>query len=151
MDLTACGRRHGETPERDHLIECDPDHAGKATAAFGTAFADAPGNSNLMPGTIALGDQFVQDTKMLHWLQREFAALAAEMEGGAFGYACHLNGLPFVVIRALSNPSGESASDDFEQNLHKAGQNSSQVKDQMIPSAMFEWSQEKRRKRNRTS
>jgi len=124
MDLTACGRRHGEMPVRDHLIECDLDHAGKATAAFDTAFADAPGDSNLVPGTIALGDQFVQDTKMLHWLQQEFAALAAEMEGGAFGYACHLNGLPFVVIRALSNPSGKSASDDFEQNLHKACQNS---------------------------
>lgn len=148
MDLTAFGRRHGETPGRDRLIECDPDLVGKATAAFDAAFDDAPGDSNLMLGTIASGDQFVQDTEMLRWLQREFAALAAEMEGAAFGYTCHLNGRPFAVIRALSDASSDSASGDFEQNLHKACQNSFRVMDQFIPAAMFERNQQERRKRN---
>ena len=76
MDLTAFGRRHGETPGRDRLIECDPDLVAKATAAFDAAFEGIDDAPNLMLGTIASGDKFVQDTDTLRWLQREFAALA---------------------------------------------------------------------------
>ncbi|MBT4490602.1 MAG: 5'-methylthioadenosine/adenosylhomocysteine nucleosidase [Rhodospirillaceae bacterium] len=148
MDLTAFGRRRGETPGRDRLIECNPDLVGKATIAFDDAFEGANDGPNLMLGTIASGDKFVQGTDMQRWLQREFAALAAEMEGAAFGYTCHLNNLPFAVIRALSDSSGESASNDFEQNLHTACQNSFRVMDQMIPQAMCERNQQERRQAN---
>lgn len=145
MDLTAFGRRHGETPGRDRLIECDPDLVGKATAAFDAAFDGVDGAPNLMLGTVASGDRFVQDTDTLRWLQREFAALATEMEGAAFGYTCHLNQLPFVVIRALTDSSGESASSDFEENLHQACRYSFALMDQLIPAAMHERGQEERR------
>lgn len=138
MDLTAFGRRHGETPGRDRLIECNPDLVGKATQAFDAAFDGQKDGPNLMLGTIASGDRFVQDTDMLRWLQREFAALATEMEGAAFGYTCDLNKLPFVVIRALSDSSSESSSEDFENNLHKACQNSFKLMDEMIPNALTE-------------
>lgn len=148
MDLTAFGRRHGETPGRDRLIECDPDLIAKATSAFDAAFDGVDGGPNLMLGTIASGDRFVEDKDMLRWLQREFAALATEMEGAAFGYTCAINKLPFVVIRALSDGSGESASGDFEQNLHKACLNSFQLMDGLIPEAMVERSRADRRKRS---
>ena len=148
MDLTAFGRRHGETPGRDRLIECDPDLVGKATAAFDAAFDGVECGPNLMLGTVASGDRFVQDTNMLRWLQREFAALATEMEGAAFGYTCHLNDLPFVVIRALSDLSSEAASGDFEKNLHDACRNTFRLLDQMIPKAMAEREQQERRNRN---
>ena len=148
MDLTAFGRRRGETPGRDRLIECDPDLVGKATTAFDAAFDGDDDAPNLMLGTIASGDKFVESTDMQRWLQREFAALAAEMEGAAFGYTCHLNNLPFAVIRALSDGSGETAKGDFEQNLHKACKNSFRVMDQMIQKAMCERNQEERRTTN---
>jgi adenosylhomocysteine nucleosidase len=138
MDLTAFGRRHGESPGRDRLIECDPDLVGRATTAFDAVYDGVDGAPNLMLGTVASGDRFVQDTDMLRWLQREFAALATEMEGAAFGYTCHLNGLPFVVIRALSDGSSETATGDFEDNLHQACQNSFHLMDQIIPTAMHE-------------
>ncbi len=147
MDLTAFGRRHGETPGRDRLIECDPDLVGKATTAFDSAFENTENGPNLMLGTVASGDRFVQDTDMLRWLQREFSALATEMEGAAFGYTCSLNGLPFVVIRALSDASSESATGDFEQNLHTACENSFRLMDQMIPNAMID--QPKKDRRNK--
>ena len=148
MDLTAFGRRHGETPGRDRLIECHPDLVGKATAAFDIAFSGDKTEPNLMLGTIASGDRFVQDTEMLRWLQREFAALATEMEGAAFGYTCTLNNLPFVVIRTLSDASSESASGDFEKNLHKACQNSFRLMDQMIPNVMEDKPEKDRRNRS---
>ena len=138
MDLTAFGRRHGETPGRDRLIECDPDLVGRATSAFDAAYEGQNDAPSLMLGTVASGDSFVQDTDMLRWLQREFAALATEMEGAAFGYTCHLNGLPFVVIRALSDGSSETATDDFEDNLHQACMNSFHLMDRLIPVSMVE-------------
>jgi len=138
MDLTAFGRRHGEMPGRDRLIECDPDLVAKSTKAFDDAFEGQKDAPNLMLGTVASGDRFVQDTEMLRWLQREFSALATEMEGAAFGYTCALNELPFVVIRALSDSSSESSSTDFEDNLHQACQNSFKLMDEMIPSAMID-------------
>lgn len=138
MDLTAFGRRHGEVPGRDRLNECDPDLVSRATDAFDAAFEDKENAPNLMIGTVASGDRFVQDTKKLRWLQREFAALATEMEGAAFGYTCQLNKKPFVVIRAISDSSSESSSSDFEANLQKACQNSYHLMDQMIPCAMLD-------------
>ena len=146
MDLTAFGRRRGETPVRDRLIECHPDLVGKATAAFDAAFDDFEDAPNLMLGTIASGDKFVQGKDMQRWLQREFAALAAEMEGAAFGYTCHANGLPFAVIRALPDSSGETVSDDFEENLQAACRNSFQLMDRMIPIAMREREHNDRRR-----
>jgi adenosylhomocysteine nucleosidase len=145
MDLTAFGRRRGETPGRDRLIECNPDLVGKATAAFDDAFDGDEGAPNLMLGTIASGDKFAQDTAMMRWLQREFAALATEMEGAAFGYTCHLSGLPFAVIRALSDSSSESANQDFESNLHNACKNSFRLMDRLIQDALSERTQEERR------
>jgi len=133
MDLTAFGRRHGEMPGQDRMTECNPDLVEKATRAFDQAFDGAKNAPNLMLGTIASGDKFVQDTETLRWLQREFAALATEMEGAAFGYTCHLNGLPFVVIRGLSDTAGESATGDFNDNLHRVCGNSFRLLDHMIP------------------
>lgn len=115
MDLTAFGRRHGEIPGRDRLIECDPNLVAKATQAYDSAFERKKNAPNLMLGTVASGDRFVQDKYKLRWLQREFSALATEMEGAAFGHTCHLNGLPFVVIRSLSDTACDAASGDFQK------------------------------------
>lgn len=133
MDLTAFGRRHGEVPGRDRLIECDPNLVAKATEAFDEAFEGKSDSPNLMLGTIASGDRFVQDKYKLRWLQREFAALATEMEGSAFGHTCHLNGLPFVVIRSLSDTACDAAPGDFQENLHRACQNSFHLLEKLIP------------------
>ena len=120
MDLTAFGWRRGEAPGRDRLIECHPDLVGKATAAFDAAFDDFEDAPNLMLGTIASGDKFVQGKAMQRWLQREFAA--------------------------LSDSSGETASDDFEENLQVACRNSFQLMDRMIPIAMREREHNDRRR-----
>ena len=67
-------------------------------------------------GTVVSGDKIVKDSKTLRWLQREFSALATEMEGAAVGYTCGLSNVPFVVIRGISDGAGETAHTDFEKN-----------------------------------
>jgi nucleoside phosphorylase len=64
----------------------------------------------------------------------------------AFGYTCHANGLPFAVVRVLSDSSGETASDDFEENLQAACWDSFQLMDRMIPIAMWEKEHNDRRR-----
>ena len=94
IDLTAFGRRHGELPDSDRMIQSDADMVRQSADCFDAVFegeADAP---NLMIGTVVSGARFVRDSETLRWLQREFSALAAEMEGGrswlylrAFGHS----------------------------------------------------------------
>ncbi len=133
MDLTAFGRRHGEVPGQDRMVESDPGLVQKTTDAFDKAFENVDNAPNLLLGTVVSGDRFISDVKTLRWLQREFAALATEMEGAAVGYTCHLNGLPFVVVRGLSDTAGESASADFESNLHVVCRNSYLLMEHLIP------------------
>jgi adenosylhomocysteine nucleosidase len=133
MDLTAFGRRHGEIPGQGRMVESAPDIVEKCTNAFDNAFDGKSDSPNLMLGTVVSGDRFISDAKTLRWLQREFAALATEMEGAAVGYTCHLNDLPFVVVRGLSDTAGESASDDFEANLHVVCRNSYQLMEHLVP------------------
>ncbi len=133
MDLTAFGRRPGELPGKDRMIECDPTLVQKAAEAFDAAFPDAAGGPNLMLGTVASGDRFVKDQKTLRWLQREFAAVATEMEGAAFAYTCQLSKIPFLVIRGLSDTANENAPDDFDANLDTVCRHSFQLLEQLIP------------------
>ena len=132
IDLTAFGRRHGELPDRDRMIQSCPNLVAKTAEAFDTAF-DGKGGPNLMIGTVVSGDRFVEDSTTLRWLQREFGALATEMEGAAVGYTCQLNGLPFVVTRGLSDTANESAPEDFKSNLDTVCRNSFTLMERLIP------------------
>lgn len=134
MDLTAFGRRHGEVPgQNSRMIESDPGLVQKAAAAFDAAFPDPTAGPSLMLGTVVSGDRFIQDPETLRWLQREFSALATEMEGAAVGYTCGLNEVPFVVIRALSDTASQTATDDFAANLDRVCQNSFRLLEGLIP------------------
>ena len=133
MDLTAFGRRHGELSGENRMIESDPELVQKAAAAFDTAFPDPASAPSLMLGTVVSGDRFIQDNETLRWLQREFSALATEMEGAAVGYTCALNGLPLVVVRGLSDTAGDSASDDFAANLSAVCRNCFRLLEVLIP------------------
>ena len=133
VDLTAFGRRHGELPDGDRMIEADPALVQAAADAFDAAFPDPATAPSLMIGTVVSGDRFIQDNDSLRWLQREFSALATEMEGAAVGYTCGLNGLPFVVIRGLSDTAGESAGDEFDANLSSVCANGYRLLEKLIP------------------
>ena len=86
-----------------------------------------------MAGTIVSGDRFIQDPETLRWLQREFSALATEMEGAAVGYTCNLNNVPFVVIRGLSDTAGSEAANDYADNLSAVCRNCHRLLERLIP------------------
>ena len=133
MDLTAFGRRHGELPGEDRMIESAPELVSLCADAFDEAFKDVKNGPNLMLGTVVSGDKFISDKETLVWLQREFSALATEMEGAAVGYTCRLNNVPFVVVRGLSDTAGDTAHEDFSENLKVVCENSYKHLETLIP------------------
>jgi len=133
IDLTAFGRRHGELPNSDRVIQSDPELVEKTAKAFHAAFPAGSHGPKLMIGTVVSGDRFVGDSTTLTWLQQEFGALATEMEGAAVGYTCQLNGLPFVVTRGLTDAANEAAITDYQANLETVCLNSFRLLERLIP------------------
>lgn len=64
-------------------------------------------------GRIASGDQFVGERSRKEKIIADTAALCTEMEGAAIAHAAWRNGVPFVIIRAISDKADNSAEMDY--------------------------------------
>lgn len=64
-------------------------------------------------GTVASGDTFIADEGMKKELASAFGALCGEMEGGAVGHTAAANGVPFTVLRSVSDGGDSSAAIDY--------------------------------------
>lgn len=71
-------------------------------------------------GIVATGDQFVASDQKALEITTEFGAKACDMESGAVGQIAYLEGIPFAVIRVISDDANGSASDDFSAFIEKA-------------------------------
>jgi adenosylhomocysteine nucleosidase len=59
-------------------------------------------------GTLASGDQVIASAAKKEWLFTTFNALAVEMESAAVAQVAHLNGIPWLVLRAVSDQADAS-------------------------------------------
>ena len=75
-------------------------------------------------GTVASGDVFVADDAVKQRIKTLFDAAACEMEGAAIGQVAYTNGVPFVVLRAISD-GGDGM--EFSQFVTLAAERSSAV------------------------
>jgi adenosylhomocysteine nucleosidase len=81
---------------------------------------------NLYLGRILTGDQFMsRETVSSHeYLTGEMAGDAVEMEGAAMAQVCHLQQIPFLVVRTLSDRANGEAVHDFTAFLPVVARNS---------------------------
>ena len=70
------------------------------------------------------GDAFVNSDEKRAYLRNEFNGLCCEMEGGAIAHVCHVNKVPFLIIRAISDSADNSSHMDYEVFEKKAIENS---------------------------
>ena len=89
-------------------------------AALSTLLARTAGNAigaqRVHRGLVATGDQFISGAAAKAAIRRAFpAAMAAEMEGGAVAQAASMSGVPFAVVRAISDLADGTAAASFEQ------------------------------------
>ena len=109
-------------------IPCDE----ALSAALRTA---APGvyEGTVHTGCVATGDRFVADGAFGLALGDRFGAIACEMEGGSIGQVCWLNGVPFAVLRAISDNANEEGSVDFNAFARESAEKSQRLLQQVIP------------------
>ena len=65
-------------------------------------------------GHVVSGDQFISDKAKKQWLIENFDGSCTEMEGAAIAQAAYLNGIPYLVIRAISDKADDSAGMDYQ-------------------------------------
>ena len=64
-------------------------------------------------GIVASGDQFVCSKEQKTQIVANTGAICTEMEGAAIAHTAWRNGVPFVVIRAISDKADDSAEMDY--------------------------------------
>ena len=74
-------------------------------------------------GTIVTGDSFVGAAAKKTALRDDFGAAAVEMEGAAVAQVSHQLGVPFLVVRGLSDRAGGQARAEAQRNLGVAARN----------------------------
>jgi len=101
-------------------VLAEPGHYGQAPAGQSTAECDAQARAlgvhdpALHRGLVISGDRFVATAAESQALQAALpAALAVEMEGAAIAQVCHDLGLPFAVLRTISDRADDTAHVDF--------------------------------------
>ncbi|MGN0777354.1 MAG: 5'-methylthioadenosine/adenosylhomocysteine nucleosidase [Candidatus Ventricola sp.] len=75
-------------------------------------------------GVIASGDQFVASAERKAFIVEHFKAIACEMEGAAIGQVCHVNKVPFCVLRAISDSADGSSHMDYPTFVQMAAEQS---------------------------
>ncbi len=69
-------------------------------------------------GLIATGDSFISDKSVIKRLNDELPNLdAIEMEGGAVAQVAEQEGVPWVIVRVISDNANSNSEEDFDQFL----------------------------------
>ncbi|EYE88710.1 bifunctional 5'-methylthioadenosine/S-adenosylhomocysteine nucleosidase/phosphatase [Fervidicella metallireducens AeB] len=64
-------------------------------------------------GRIVSGECFVSDRGLKQKIVNEFSPHCVEMEGAAIGHVAHINNVPFVIIRSISDNADDSANETY--------------------------------------
>ena len=78
-------------------------------------------------GVIASGDQFISKQEQRDRIKDNFGAIAAEMEGASIGHVCYMNGVPFGVLRAISDGANDDSHMDYPEFAKMAAANSIKI------------------------
>lgn len=128
VDVTAFGYAYGQVPGLPARYASDEkliDIAEKSAVHIRDV--------QVAKGLIATGDSFMHDPARVEFVRTQFPEVCAvEMEAAAIAQVCHQFGVPFVVIRALSDIAGKESNVSFEQFLHKAALHSSELVQAMV-------------------
>lgn len=108
IDITALGEPRGFINGLN-TIKVDTDKA----LSDALAQAAISCGEKIHRGTIASGDTFIASQELKDMLSSQFGAICGEMEGGAIGHVCKANGVPFAVLRSISDGGDENALMDY--------------------------------------
>lgn len=123
VDVTAFGYTWGQVPQLPARYAADA-----ALAAAATEAAQAFEGAAVVQGLVVSGDQFVHSSDKVAEIRSRFEGVqAVEMEAAAIAQSCHQLGVPFVVVRAVSDSADEKAGISFETFLETAAVSSADM------------------------
>ena len=129
MDVTGLGYEPGQVPQMDVLaFPADADLRGKAV----TACREAAPEIGVFEGRIVSGDQFICDRAKKQQIKDTFGGLCTEMEGAAVAQAAYINGLPFVIVRAISDKADESVQVSYDVFEAEAAQHCASLVEHLV-------------------
>ena len=109
FDCVHFGYEMGKVPGMD--VVAFPSDETMMHAAFAAAEAENPGHTQI--GRVASGDLFVAAKATKESIIQKTGALCTEMEGAAIAHTAYRNGIPFVILRAISDKADDSAQMDY--------------------------------------
>ena len=109
FDCVHFGYPHGKVPGMD--VVSFPADETMIKLAFDAANSIHPGHVTI--GRVTSGDQFVAEQSLKNKIIANTQALCTEMEGTAIAQTAYRNGIPFVIIRAISDKADNSAEMDY--------------------------------------
>ena len=109
FDCVHFGYEMGRVPGMD--VVAFPADAALAELAFAAAEDVNAGHSKI--GRVASGDLFVAAKSAKEAIIAKTGAVCTEMEGAAIAHTAYRNGIPFVIIRAISDKADDSAEMDY--------------------------------------
>ncbi len=128
VDVTAFGYEMGQVPQQPPAYLPAPELVEAADKAM-----NKTPEINAIHGLICTGDVFMSDPVRVEKARSDFPTMAAvEMEGAAIAQVCHQFGVPFVVIRSLSDIAGKESPMSFDAYLEVAAKNSSLMVENML-------------------
>ena len=109
FDCVHFGYPYGKVPGMD--VTSFPADEAMIGYAFDAAEAVNPGHTK--KGRVASGDQFVAVKELKEKIIANTQGLCTEMEGTSIAQTAYRNGLPFVILRAISDKADDSAEMDY--------------------------------------
>lgn len=123
-DVSPLGYAPGQVPGFD-VLAFPADGTLRETAI--RAVAQAAPDVRAFEGRVASGDQFIAGGDQRERITAVFRARCAEMEGAAIAHAAYVNGLPFVVIRAISDRADGTSTMDYAAFERVAARHCAQI------------------------
>ena len=109
FDLRFWGRPVGQVPGFE--VTAFPADENLIAQAYAAAEAVNPGHNTV--GRVASGDQFICSREQKEKIIADTQAICAEMEGASIAHTAYRNGIPFVILRAISDKADDSAEMDY--------------------------------------
>ena len=129
MDVTIFGYQPGEVPGLGFReFPADENMMRLAKAACEKANPDI----NVIYGRVVSGDQFISGNEVKEKLIQEFRGDCTEMEGASIAHGAWLNGIPFVIIRAISDKADNSAEMDYPTFERAAAKHSAALVKELV-------------------
>ena len=112
-DVRALGYALGEVPGEPLSWAADETLQEVALASAQALTEVTAGAVKVVSGRVLSGDQFIADKGKVTFLFETFGGACAEMEGAAVAQVCSRAGVPFVIVRSLSDSADGGAEVDF--------------------------------------